>query len=148
MSLLITPAYAQTAGAASGFDPMQFAPFLLIFVVFYFMLIRPQQQKAKKHKELLSAVRRGDRVVTAGGIVGKVSKVVDDMEVLVEIADGVVVRVVRQTLTDVLSKTEPATASDVSAEAPKTKPRRGAKAANDAPAAAPAPAADSEDKSA
>lgn len=149
MSLLISPAYAQAAGGGAGFDPMQLAPFALIFVVFYFMLIRPQQQKSKKHKELLAGMRRGDKVVTSGGIVGKVSKVVDDVEVLVEIADGVTVRVVRQTITDILSKTEPANDATPSSEAPKAKPKRAA-ATKAVAAAVPAetPAVDSTDKSA
>jgi preprotein translocase subunit YajC len=150
LSFLISPAYAQSAAGGAGFDPMQLAPFILIFVVFYFMLIRPQQQKAKKHRELLATIRRGDKVVTAGGIVGKVFKVVDDLEVMVEIADGVVVRVVRQTLTDVLSKTEPAAGGgDTAAEAPKAKPARRGSTKAAAPMPAPAtPANDADDKSA
>ena len=103
--MLISPAYAQT-GAGAGFDIMALAPLVLIFVVFYFLLIRPQQKKMKQHKDMLSAVRRGDKVVV-GGIIGSVAKVVSDTEVSVEIADGVRVRVLRGAITEILSKTEP-----------------------------------------
>ncbi len=89
---------------------VQIAPFALILVVFYFFLIRPQQQKAKEHKTMLGALRRGDRVVTGGGIIGTIAKVVSDEEVLVEIADGLRVRVVRSTITGVTAKTEPVAA--------------------------------------
>ena len=104
----ISPAYAQAAGGtggASGLEAM--FPLILIFVVFYFLLIRPQQKKAKEHKAMLEAVRRGDKVVTGGGILGTVTKVSDDQEITVEIADGVKVRVQRGLLAAVLSKTEP-----------------------------------------
>ena len=87
---------------------MSLLPLVLIFVVFYFLLIRPQQKKMKAHKALIGAVRRGDRVVTAGGILGQVTKVIGDNEIQVEIADGVRIRVVRSTLQDILSKPEPA----------------------------------------
>jgi preprotein translocase subunit YajC len=89
---------------------VQIAPFALILVVFYFFLIRPQQQKAKEHKTMLSALRRGDRVVTGGGIIGTIAKVVSDDEVLVEIAEGLRVRVLRSTITGVTAKTEPVAA--------------------------------------
>lgn len=105
--MLISPAYAQAASdGMSGF--VQFAPLVLIFVVFYFMMIRPQQQRQKQHKSMLEALRRGDKVVTAGGIIGTVAKVVSDTEVAVDLADNVRVRVVRSTITQVLAKTEPA----------------------------------------
>ena len=80
---------------------------MLIFVVFYFLLIRPQQKKQKHHKEMLTAIRRGDRVVTGGGIVGTVTKVIDDKELAVEITDGVKVRVQRALVASVIAKTEP-----------------------------------------
>ncbi len=83
-------------------------PMILIFVIFYFLLIRPQQKRVKEHKAMVEAVRRGDQVVTQGGIIGKIAKVHDDGIVEVEIADGVKVRVMRSTLAQVLSKTEPA----------------------------------------
>jgi preprotein translocase subunit YajC len=82
-------------------------PLVMIFVVFYFLLIRPQQKRMKEQKAKIAAVRRGDRVVTGGGLIGTVTKVVDDNEVLVELAEGVRVRVVRQTITDVVAKGEP-----------------------------------------
>ncbi|MCF2903490.1 preprotein translocase subunit YajC [Octadecabacter sp. CECT 8868] len=88
----------------------QFIPLILIFGIMYFLLIRPQQQKMKQHQAMIEAVRRGDQVVTQGGVIGKVSKVKDDGEVEVEIADGVKVRVVKSTLAQVLNKTEPADA--------------------------------------
>lgn len=88
----------------------QFVPLILIFVIMYFLLIRPQQKKMKEHQALVAGLRRGDQVVTQGGLIGKVSKVKDDAEIEVEIAEGVKVRVVRQTITQVLSKTEPAEA--------------------------------------
>ena len=88
----------------------QFVPLILIFVIMYFVLIRPQQKKMKEHQALVAGLRRGDQVVTQGGLIGKVSKVKDDAEIEVEIAEGVKVRVVRQTITQVLSKTEPAEA--------------------------------------
>ena len=86
----------------------QFVPLILIFAIMYLLLIRPQQKKAKEHQTMVAALRRGDQVVTAGGIMGKVSKVKDEREVELEIATGVNVRVVRNTITQVVSKTEPA----------------------------------------
>ena len=108
--MLISTAYAQAAGgtAGGGFDFVQLAPLVLIFVVFYFLLIRPQQKKAKDHRAMLSALRRGDRVVTGGGIIGTVSKVQGDDEVVIEVAEGVRVRVVRSTVQSVLTRSEPA----------------------------------------
>lgn len=86
----------------------QFVPLILIFAIMYFLLIRPQQKKVKEHQAMVGAVRRGDQVVTQGGLIGKVTKVKEDNELEVEIADGVKVRVVQSTLSDVRSKTEPA----------------------------------------
>lgn len=108
--MFISTAYAQAAGApAGGADMiMQFAPLVLIFIVFYFLLIRPQQKKMKEHKAMLDAVRRGDKVVTGGGIVGTVVRVGTDDEVTVEIADNVRVRCLRSTISLVLNKGEPA----------------------------------------
>lgn len=125
MSLLISPAYAQATAGFGGLDLMSMLPFVGIFVVFYFLMFRPQQQKAKKHRDLLASLRRGDRVVTTGGIIGTVSKVVSDSELLLEIADGVRIRVLRQMITDVMAKTEPvAAASNDDDEAPAAKPRQ------------------------
>jgi len=106
--MLISPAYAQAAGGGSSDMLLQFAPLALIFVVFYFILIRPQQQKAKQQRAMLGAIRRGDRIVTGGGLIGTVAKVVSDDEVTVDLAENVRVRVVRSTITQVLAKTEPA----------------------------------------
>ena len=106
---MITPAFAQgLGGGGSGDLVLQLVPFLLIFVIMYFLIIRPQQKQAKTHKAMIEALRRGDQVVTQGGIVGKVSKVQEDGMVEVEIAEGVKVKVLRHTITTVLNKTEPA----------------------------------------
>ena len=105
--MLVTPAYAQAAGGGGGAFA-SFLPLILIFLIMYFLLIRPQQKKMKEHQAMVSALRRGDQVVTAGGVVGKVTKVRDDGEVEVEIAQGVNIRVVQHTITTVRSKTEPA----------------------------------------
>jgi preprotein translocase subunit YajC len=109
-TLLITPAYAQTmAGSASGASDilLQIAPFGLIFIIMYFLVLRPQTKKAKDHAELIKNVRRGDSIVTSGGLIGKITKVIDDAEVEVEIAPNVKVRVARPMITDVRSKAEP-----------------------------------------
>ncbi|MDG1168774.1 MAG: preprotein translocase subunit YajC [Sulfitobacter sp.] len=87
----------------------QFIPLILIFAIMYFLLIRPQQKKVKEHQAMVAALRRGDQVVTQGGMIGKVVKVKDDGELEVEIADGVKVRVIQSTIATVVSKTEPAT---------------------------------------
>jgi preprotein translocase subunit YajC len=106
--MFISQALAQEAGNAAGPGALgAFLPIILIFVVFYFLLIRPQQKKMKQHKEMLAAIRRGDRIVTGGGIVGTVSKVIDDNEVQVEIAEGVRVRVHRGLISAVLTKSQP-----------------------------------------
>ena len=105
-----TPFLAQAAGGGEPSALMSLLPLVAIFVIFWFLLIRPQQKKMKEHKALVEAVKRGDKVVTAGGIIGSVSKVVSDTEVQLEIADGVRVRVVKATLQDILSKTGPAKA--------------------------------------
>jgi len=106
----ISTAYAQGVGSLLDNQGalLQFMPLVLIFVVFYFLLIRPQQQKAKQHRAMLGALRRGDRVVTGGGIIGSVAQVVSDDEVAIDIAQGVRVRVRRSTISEVLSKPEPA----------------------------------------
>ena len=107
--MLISPAFAQAAGATGQQNAFTaFLPLLLIFVVFYFLLIRPQQKKMKDHRAMVAALRRGDRVVTSGGLIGTVTKVLNDNELQVEISDGVRVRVVRSAVNEVLSKTAPA----------------------------------------
>ena len=88
----------------------QFIPLILIFAIMWFLLIRPQQKKMKEHRAMVEALRRGDQVVTQGGVIGKVAKVKDGDEIDVEIAEGVKVRVVKSTIVQVLSKTEPAEA--------------------------------------
>jgi preprotein translocase subunit YajC len=110
--MLISPAYAQDAAAGGGMAMlMQIAPLVLIFAVFYFLLIRPQQKKQKEHRALLGALKRGDRVLTAGGIIGQITKVKEGVdEVEVEIAPNVRVSVLRQTIGDVF---KPAGAADV-----------------------------------
>jgi preprotein translocase subunit YajC len=116
MPMLISAAYAQGTGITGIFDNqsalIQFLPLVLIFVVFYFLLIRPQQRKAKDHKTMLDALRRGDRVVTGGGIIGTVARVENPEEVTVDIADGVRVRVLRSTISSVLAKPDPAAARE------------------------------------
>jgi preprotein translocase subunit YajC len=103
--MLITPAYAQGASGSSDFF-IQIMPFLLIFVIMYFLIIRPQQKRLKTHREMVAALRRGDTVVTGGGLIGKVTKV-DDDELQVELAQGMKVKVIRSTITDVRSKSQP-----------------------------------------
>lgn len=108
--MFVTPAYAQAAaagGAAGGL--LGFVPILLIFVIMYFLMIRPQQKKMKDHRAMVEALRRGDQVVTSGGMIGKVVKVADT-EVEVELAPNVKVRVIKSTISQVMSKTEPAEA--------------------------------------
>ena len=116
MPMLISAAYAKGTGITGIFDNqgalIQFLPLVLIFVVFYFLLIRPQQRKAKDHKTMLDALRRGDRVVTGGGIIGTVARVENPEEVTVDIADGVRVRVLRSTISSVLAKPDPAAARE------------------------------------
>ena len=104
--MFISDAFAQTAGAEETSIIQMFLPLILIFAVFYFLLIRPQQKKVKEHNALLEAIRRGDRIITGGGIVGTVARV-NDNELLVDISENVRVTVMRVTVADVLSKTEP-----------------------------------------
>src|SRR5262249_23684041 len=97
------------AGGASDFI-VQLVPLLMIVAIMYFLVLRPQQQRMKAHREMVAGVKRGDVVVTAGGIVGKVVKVLEGDEVMVEIAEDVRVRIMKATLTDIRSKTEPSEA--------------------------------------
>ncbi|MCX7308668.1 MAG: preprotein translocase subunit YajC [Afipia sp.] len=108
--MLITPAFAQAAGAAGDTNSMLMSllPFALIFVIMYFLILKPQQKKLKDHQELVKNIRRGDTIVTNGGLVGKVTKVVDDDQVEMEIADGVKIRQMRQMISGVRTKGEPA----------------------------------------
>lgn len=114
--MFVTPAYAQAASPAGGPDLiMSLLPFVLIFVIMYFLLIRPQRQQMKKREEMLAAIRRNDTVVTGGGVVGKVTKVIDDNELEVEIAANTKVRVVRAMVAEVRVKGEPTPANDTPA---------------------------------
>lgn len=111
--MFITPAFAQGTGAAGGADLVtSLLPFVLIFVIMYFLLIRPQRKAMKARAAMLAAVRRNDTVVTSGGIVGKVTKVIDDNELEVEIAPNTKVRLVRSMLAEVRVKGEPVPAND------------------------------------
>ncbi len=107
--MFVSPAYAQAAGGAGGAFT-SFVPLILIFAIMYFLLIRPQQKKVKEHAAMVEAVRKGDQIVTQGGIVAKVSKVMAEgsNEVEVEIASGVKVRIIKGTIAQVMNKTEPA----------------------------------------
>ncbi len=111
--MLITPAYAQSNplsalfGGDSGGMVTSLLPLILIVVIMYFLVLRPQQQKVKQHQAMVRALRRGDTVVTNGGLVGKVTKVVDDDQIEVEISDGVRVRQMRSMVSDVRAKGEP-----------------------------------------
>ena len=105
--MFITPAYAQFGGGGDGGVLMSLLPFVLIFVIMYFLILRPQQRRVKAHQEMVKNVRRGDTVVTNGGMIGKVTKVVDDDYIEVEIADDVRIRQMRQMITDVRAKGEP-----------------------------------------
>ena len=105
--MLITPAFAQSSGglAEGGFGLL---PIIFVMIIFYFLLIRPQQKRAKQHKEMLAAIRRGDKIVTSGGLTGTIVKVVDDSDTVeVEIAKDVKVHVVRAMIADIRGKTEP-----------------------------------------
>jgi len=105
--MLITPAYAQAAAGGDTGMLMSLLPFVLIFVIMYFLILRPQQKRVKQHQELVKNVRRGDTVVTSGGLIGKVTKVVDDEQIEVEFAEGVRIRQMRQMISDVRAKGEP-----------------------------------------
>lgn len=107
--MLISPAFAQGASPFGGEGGMLMSllPFVLIFVIMYFLILRPQQKRVKTHQEMVKNVRRGDTVVTNGGLVGKVTKVIDDDQIEIEVADDVRIRQMRQMLTDVRAKGEP-----------------------------------------
>ena len=108
--MFITPAFAQAAAAGNDTNSMLMSllPFALIFVMMYFLILRPQQKKVKDHAEMVKNIRRGDTIVTSGGLVGKVTKVVDDEQVEFELAEGVRVRQLRSMISGVLTKGEPA----------------------------------------
>ncbi len=106
--MLISPAFAQQGITGGGDMFTSLLPFIVIFVIFYMLLIRPQQKKAKQHKEMLSGIKRGDRIVTGGGIIGRVSRVEGDSELIVEIAPDLRVRVMRATVGELVNRSEPA----------------------------------------
>jgi preprotein translocase subunit YajC len=106
--MLISPAYAQSPFGGGSTDMLtSLLPFVLIFVIMYFLILRPQQKRVKQHAEMVKNVRKGDTVITSGGLVGRVTKVVDDDQIEVEVAEGVRVRQMRQMVTDVRAKGEP-----------------------------------------
>jgi len=106
--MFASPAYAQAAGEGFGGGIAGLTPIILIFVIMYFLMIRPQQKKMKLHRGMVAALRRGDQVITQGGVLGKVTKVKEDSgEIEVEIAAGVKIRVMRHTIASVISKPEP-----------------------------------------
>jgi preprotein translocase subunit YajC len=112
--MFISPAYAQAADTGSagwGVALVQFAPLIFIFVIFYFLVMRPQQMRLREHRAMIAGVKRGDTVVTGGGLIGKVTRVTDD-EVELEVSPNTRVRVVKSTLTDVRGKGEPVPAND------------------------------------
>jgi preprotein translocase subunit YajC len=100
----ITPAFAQDAAAPAGGFLVQILPFIMILGIMYFLIIRPQQKRLKEHRDMIGSIKRGDTVVTSGGIIGKVSRVIGESELQVEIADGVRVRVVRSTVSEVRTR--------------------------------------------
>jgi preprotein translocase subunit YajC len=105
--MIVTPAFAQGAGGGGSDMLVSLLPFVLIFVIMYFLILRPQQKRAKQHQEMVKNMRRGDSVVTSGGLLGKITKVVDENEIEVEIMDGVRVRQMRSMIAEVRSKGEP-----------------------------------------
>lgn len=128
--MFISPAYAQAAGGGGGADAglVSLLPLVLIFVVFWFLLIRPQQKKMKAHRAMVEALRRGDKVVTAGGLIGTVTKIISDTEAQVELAENVRVKVVRQTIQEIIGKPQPAEGKGAEEGRSKSEP------ANDEPA--------------
>jgi len=106
--MLISPAYAQSLFGGGSTDMItSLLPFVLIFVIMYFLILRPQQKRVKQHSEMVKNVRKGDTVITSGGLVGRVTKVVDDDQVEIEVAEGVRVRQMRSMVSDVRAKGEP-----------------------------------------
>ncbi len=108
--MFITPAYAQLQipGLTGGNDMLvSLLPFILIFVIMYFLILRPQQKRVKQHQEMVKSLRRGDTVITSGGLIGKVTKVVDENEIEVQIADEIRIRQMRQMISEVRAKGEP-----------------------------------------
>ncbi|TCT12398.1 protein translocase subunit yajC [Tepidamorphus gemmatus] len=105
--MFVTPAFAQSPAGGGGDFLISLLPFVLIFVVLYFLILRPQQRRMKQQQEMIASLRRGDTIVTAGGLIGKISKVIDEREIQVEIAEGIRVRVARPMVAEVRAKGEP-----------------------------------------
>src|SRR5689334_17820998 len=123
--MFVSEALAQTAGAAAPSSPMGdigfFVPLILVFIVMWFFMIRPQQKKQKEHQAMIRAAKRGDRIVTSGGIIGQITKANDaDNDVEVEIASGVKIRVMRHAISDIINRTAEA-AKPAAKEAKETK---------------------------
>lgn len=108
--MFVTPAFAQGAAPGAGASDLfiQLVPFVFILVIMWVLIIRPQRQQAKRHQEMVAALRRGDTIVTSGGLIGKVSKVVTDTEIEVDLGEGTKVRIVRSAVAEVRAKGEPA----------------------------------------
>lgn len=119
--MFVSQAFAQGAGGTGGDLFAMIVPLILIMAVFWFLLIRPQQKRAKEHQELIQSIRRGDVVATAGGMIGKVARVVDDNEILLEVADNVRMRFQKQAISEVRAKGEPVSAETADEEKPKKK---------------------------
>ncbi len=106
--MFISPAFAQASGAGGAGDILSsLAPIIILIIIFWFLIFRPQQKRAKAHQAMLAAIQRGDTIVTNGGLVGKVTKIVDDNDIEVEVSKGVKVKVVRAMIADVRSKPTP-----------------------------------------
>jgi preprotein translocase subunit YajC len=105
--MLITPAFAQSGPFGGDNMLISLLPFILIFVIMYFLILRPQQKRVKAHQEMVKNLRRGDTVITSGGLIGKVTKVVDDEQLEVEIAEDIRIRQMRQMVSEVRAKGEP-----------------------------------------
>lgn len=105
-------ASAPVGGSGVGFQIMQFAPFIAVFAIMYFLIIRPQNKRAKELKAMIDSLKKGDRIVTNGGLIGQITKIVDENEVMVELSEGVEVRLVRSSVAQVISKTTPSSDED------------------------------------
>jgi len=123
--MFIAEAYAQAASEGLGGSLGALLPFALIIPIFYLLLWRPQQKKMKDHKALVAGVKRGDRVIAAGGLIGVISKVVDDSEVQIEVSDGVKIRILRSSISDVLNRTESAKGQDEAPAKPEKSEKKG-----------------------
>ncbi len=105
--MLITPAFAQGTGGSGSDMLLSLMPFILIFVIMYFLILRPQQKRVKQHADMVKGLRRGDTVVTSGGLIGKITKVVDDSEIEIQVGEDLRVRQMRSMIAEVRTKGEP-----------------------------------------